>query len=245
MLSNLRKFTFFAIFALALVAAFPLPAQQTVDPSGACVVQSTNVTIVGQTGSFSCYPSALGSATGTWMKVNHGFNTLAYTVNFNNSTLAATAALTANVALVTLPAGSVVLHARIKPTVQWAGTATLTASVGDASGATAYTATQDLKAAVANTTFIANTAPKITTEAAAGVLLAFTATTNNLNVLSAGSLVCTIIYALPATGPSTIAMNNFLDSVGLTGASITTNWRLTGTDSAVILRRDRVPLIKG
>jgi hypothetical protein len=205
-MTHLNRFrcSFLAMLALALIAQ-PVFAQQTVDPSGTCVVQSTNITIVGQTGSFVCYPSALGSATGTWMKVNHGFNTLAFTVNFNQTTLAAAAALTANVSLTTLPAGAVVLHTRIKPTVAWLGTATLTASVGDATSATAFTTALDLKAAVSNTALIANTAPKITTEAADAILLAFTATTNNLNVLSAGSLVCTLVYALPATGPSTVA----------------------------------------
>lgn len=231
MITNFRSTFNFALILVLALAALPAIAQQTVDPSGSCTVSSFNPTITAQTGSFVCYPSALGSNSGTWVKINHGINTASFQVSYNNTTLAGTAALTANVALVTLPAGSVVLHARIKPTVQWAGTATLTGSIGDASGATAYTATQDLKAAVANTTFVQNTAPKITTEAGAGVLINFVATTNNLNVLSAGSLVATLVYALPAVGPITIA-----DLIGIPdGNGFVTASYSFGTDATRVI----------
>lgn len=182
-------------------------AQQSVDPTvgAACTTNAFTISIFGQAGYYLCLPTAYGSALGTWQKVNPGINTQSWTINFNNAALIGTAALTKDITLMTAPAGTTVLNATLVSTVTWAGPAGLTASVGDAASTTSYTSAQNLFTTASATTFVMSSGPKMTTTAANAINVRFTATTNNLTTLTAGSLTVTLTYVLPAPSPILLA----------------------------------------
>lgn len=205
--------TALAIFAL-MAPALCFSQPQSVDPSGTCTINSTNQMIVGQSGMLVCYPTALGSTSGTWMYVMPGVNSVSYTIAFNNTSLIGTAALTKDITLFTLPANAKVLIAQLTTTTTWAGTATLTASIGDATSVTSFTSTQNLQTAASATTLVLNSAPKVITTAADAVLVHFIATTNNLTLLTAGALRVDITYVLMAPSAVAITASNWSNPPG-------------------------------
>ena len=200
---------FLALVLVGLPFAHPpVYGQQTVDPSGSCSIDSnaSRQIVEGQAGTYYCKPSAVGSSTGTWTLMTLG--TLHITnkrINFNTAALIGTAGLTFDQNIVTVPAGAAVLFARITNNTTWAGTTTLTASVGDSTSPTKYTATIDLKVAAGTTTFVLNTAPQQSSTAATTVSVRFTSTINNLTLLTAGQLDVQVVYVLVGAGPTVIA----------------------------------------
>lgn len=197
---------FLAIAVLAVFASFSY-AQQTVDPTvgGTCSIINPTPFLQAQTGWFYCNPSALASATGTWQRMTPGHNAITYTVAYTNATLVAAAALTADVNLVTLPAGTMIESVLIADKVTWAGAATLTVSAGDATSNTQFTSTLNLLTTASNSTYVVGASAAMGTLAADTVRLHFIATTNNLSTLTAGSLQVTLNYTLPPPGSITIA----------------------------------------
>ena len=64
-MNNFRKW--FPILLIVLVAiAAPASAQQTVNPSGTCPVESQAIVLNGQTDQFICVPTSNGASTGIW-----------------------------------------------------------------------------------------------------------------------------------------------------------------------------------
>lgn len=205
-----KRISSIAALSVLVLSGFlvqPVHAQQSVDPTvgAACTSSSTNPILLAQTGYFLCRPTAFGAAAGTWQRVDPGQNSVTYAIAYNNSTLAAAAALTADVNLVALPAGALLESALLATKTTWAGTATLTASVGDSTSATKFTSTQNLQTAASSTTFVVSASAAIGSLTADTVLVHFIATTNNLTSLSAGLLWVTLNYFLPPAGQITIA----------------------------------------
>lgn len=64
----MRLYSIIAVIALSASAGI---AQQTKDPSGACIIESTGKEINAQTGTFICIAASPGSSTGTWQKIYH------------------------------------------------------------------------------------------------------------------------------------------------------------------------------
>lgn len=110
-----------------------------------------------------------------------------YTVTY---TQLSAAALTNDIALLTLPAKTLIHHVVIKQTTAFAGTTTYTLSVGVSGTLAKYIAAYDVKPAVAATTFGASaTNIQATLESFGGttsVRVAATATVENLDQASAG-----------------------------------------------------------
>jgi hypothetical protein len=197
---------FVLVIALAaLVALMPasLTAQQTVNPSGACRMDSQVRFIHAPGGIYMCLPSSAGAATGTWTLIDMGtvgstmgMVTVGYTINYNNATLAGSTT-TAAVSLPALPAGAVIVGCRIEVMTKPAATSlsALTVSIGDSTAATAYSAAYDTFVAVSNTSLAMGTpAYKITGKTAVTPLATFTPTGANLSALSAGQWKITISY---------------------------------------------------
>lgn len=212
-----------AVILLALSSMTPsiLAQSQTADPSGSCAVASTASIINGQSGAFLCQPTVFGGSTGTWQRVYlPGHNAVVYTINFNNSVLAATAGLTATVPLgLTLPAGAVVNSLIVTSKVAYAGpsVSSMTVSIGDSSSNTAFTTAYSLFTASA-TTFQLTAGPKATTTAADVVNAYFTAIGANLTVLTAGQATVQVNYTALPSGSIVVAWNNS------PGTYVASNW---------------------
>jgi hypothetical protein len=126
-----------------------------------------------------------------------------YIVNYNNSTLASTAATGADVVLFSLAARQKITGLTIKTVTAFTGTGltALTVAVTVAGGttvmtpysaATAYSPVYDVMAAAGNTNYYDDGGQASATEATHNVVARFTATGANLNVLTAGSLEITV-----------------------------------------------------
>lgn len=192
---------------LTLLASVPAFSQsQSIAPSGACKVTSTAVLINGPAGLVACVPDSPGSADGTYSAVSvgttTGITTAGYTVNFSNATLDAAATTTADVTLITLPAGATVVGVKAVLVTLFAAPSlsALTVSIGDAVSTTAYSSTLDGFVTPSATTLIVGTAPyKTTTTASNAILARFTSTGANLSALTAGRVDITLSYILNPT----------------------------------------------
>lgn len=133
----------------------------------------------------------------TWQRVtvtNSGSNfTVACsptTTNCGTATVAKAAALTQSVVLYALPANSFVDACAVKSATAFAGTTTLTATLGTTGALTSCIATPfDLNAAVSNTNLssIGLTAPVVSV-AGTNLTLALTGTVSNISAISAGAV---------------------------------------------------------
>jgi hypothetical protein len=109
------------------------------------------------------------------------------------------AALTQTLALVTVDPKTYFGDAILKNNVVATGTATLTATLGVTGTVAAFLAAQNLQAAVADTTFGTTGAPVILTLASIDVEILLTATTDNLDSISAMNFdVFLLISTLPS-----------------------------------------------
>jgi hypothetical protein len=104
-----------------------------------------------------------------------------------------TAGLTQNLSLITLPANSYISATRVKTNVAFAGTTTLTATLGTTGTPTLYiSATYNLQTAPGAANFApassAGNGVGCDTTAATALVLALTATVNNLNLITAGNV---------------------------------------------------------
>jgi hypothetical protein len=113
-------------------------------------------------------------------------------------TVAKSAALTQSVTVVALPAGAYLLSCVAKSTTAFAGTLTLTATVGITGALTSCISTPyDLKAAVSNSNLsVALPATPIVSVAGSNVILALTSTVNNITSISAGSVTIWLVWCL-------------------------------------------------
>jgi len=112
------------------------------------------------------------------------------------SLVAKAAAVTQSVTLFALPAKALVLSCVIKSTTAFAGTTTLTATLGITGTLTAcVSAPFDLKAAVTNTNFsVALPAAPIVSYAGTNLILALTSTIDNITAISSGAVDVTITW---------------------------------------------------
>lgn len=137
---------------------------------------------------------------GKWTVANSSTNFLITNPDGTTSTVAKAAALTQSVTVFALPANTVVLGCVIKTGTAFAGTTTLTATLGVTGTLTAcVSGAYDLNAAVTNTnlTAVALSVPVVTV-AGTNALLALTSTISNLSSISIGSVTIWLTtYTLP------------------------------------------------
>lgn len=128
--------------------------------------------------------------TGKWIVSNSGANLLITNPDGTTSTVAKTAGITQSVTVFALPANGVILSCTAKTGTAFTGTTTLTATVGITGSLTGCISTPyDMKAAVSNTNLsIALPTTPIASVAGTNVVLALTATVDNLTSISAGSI---------------------------------------------------------
>jgi hypothetical protein len=125
---------------------------------------------------------------------NSGANFLITNPDATTSTVAKAAALTQSVIVFALPANAVVESCELTTGTAFAGTTTLTATLGITGTLTACIAgAYDLNAAVGNTnTSLSLLTTPINSVAATNLILALTATVSNISALSAGSVTVRI-----------------------------------------------------
>ena len=117
-----------------------------------------------------------------------------FTISYADLTAAAT---TQTIALKTIPAGSILLGLRVKPSTAFRGTAwsALTVSVGSAvGGATYFASALDCYQAVADTALQESASFKAGTIAAQAINAYFTSTGGNLSVGTAGSVDIDVLW---------------------------------------------------
>lgn len=176
------RFTGFVALALfSLTASF---AQQTVDPSGACPVESLQRVIVAQTGDFVCKPSVPGSATGTWTKTE-GMRVARALYNFTVDG-GAVATITP-VINTTIPANSIILGVIANPTVALTSGGSATIAIGTSAGSS----TTALKGATAVASY--------TIDAVMAGTPVFTAATA-VKLSAAGTITITVATATLTAG---------------------------------------------
>jgi hypothetical protein len=132
-----------------------------------------------------------------WTVANSGANFLITNPDATTSTVAKAAALTQSVTVFALPANSIVLACYIKTSTAFAGTTTLTGTLGITGTLTACISTPyDLNAAVSNTNNAAvSLAVPVISVAGTNLILALTGTVSNLSSISAGSVTVEILWA--------------------------------------------------
>lgn len=151
-----------------------------------------------------CYDTTLitlptTSAGTSWCKYNVAFNSTNFRVTACDGTtsdVARAAALTQSVTLAALPAKSFVQSTVVKTSTAFVGTATLNITLGITGTTDLFVNTPfDVKTVVSATNLVqgglltgGGDLNNITTMAATNLLLTFTATTNNLSLISAGSI---------------------------------------------------------
>lgn len=113
-------------------------------------------------------------------------------------TTAKAAATTQSLTIFALPAKAMVLSCVVKSTTAFAGTATLTATLGITGTLTACVSTPfDLMAAVSNTNFsVALPTTPIVSYAGTNLILALTSTVQNISSISAGAVDVTIVWQI-------------------------------------------------
>ena len=126
------------------------------------------------------------------LNVGNGLEYRKFTIPYTD--LTGTAGLTQAVALFTLPAGGKVIGVYAKNSVAFAGTTTLTVSVGKSGTATHFSAALDIKAAVADTTVQKTALFKSGQQTALAVIATFTSTVDNLTALTAGSVDIWVLF---------------------------------------------------
>jgi hypothetical protein len=133
-----------------------------------------------------------------WTVANSSTNLLITQPTGATSTVAKAAATTQSVTLFALPAKSTILSCTIKSDTAFTGTTTLTATVGITGMLTACISTPfDLKAAVSNTN-LAITLPTtpVLSWAGTNLILALTATVDNISSVSAGAVEVQLVYTI-------------------------------------------------
>ena len=141
-----------------------------------------------------------------------------YTVSSTNPAFTASAT-SVSVTLFTLPPRSKIIGVDIKHSVAWAGAGvtSTTASLGDGTSHTAYSAAHDIFAAVSNTAFTDTAQFKSTTMAGSSVVARFTA---NVNFgATAGTSISAATNASPVVLTSTGHGLNTGASVTISGAT--------------------------
>jgi hypothetical protein len=125
-----------------------------------------------------------------WTVANSGSNFLITNPDGTTSTVAKAAAITQSVTVFALPANGKILDCTVKTTTAFAGTATLTSTLGVTGSLTGCIGTAyDMKAAVSNTNFsVALPATPIVSFAGTNVILALTSTVENISSISAGAI---------------------------------------------------------
>ncbi len=132
-----------------------------------------------------------------WQRINLALSGSNFTVtcvpataNCGTASVAKAAALTQSVTLYTLPANAFVDSCVVKSTTAFAGTTTLTATLGVTGALTSCVSTPfDLNAAVSNNNLasVSPTAPVLSV-AGTNLILALTGTVSNLSAISAGAV---------------------------------------------------------
>lgn len=137
----------------------------------------------------------------TWTITNSGANFLITQPTGATSTVAKAAALTQSVALLTLPAGSYILGCVTNLPTAFAGTTTLTATVGITGSLTGCIPSGlNLQATAGTKVAPLIVAPIYSTNGTDQLILALTATISNVSAISAGSIKVSIVYTdLPNT----------------------------------------------
>lgn len=151
-----------------------------------------------QTGMLTYFPTNPGASlqAAKWTVTNSTTNLQITQPTGTTSLVAKAAAVTQSVTLFALPAKALVLNCVVKSTTAFAGTTTLTATVGITGTLTACVATPfDLKAAVSATNFaVALPTTPIVSYAGTNLILALTSTIDNLTSISAGAVEITITW---------------------------------------------------
>ena len=146
-----------------------------------------------------------GNTLPVWSKITVANSGANFTVTCSPATtlcgtspVAKAAALTQSVTLLTLPAKGYILSCMAKSGTSFAGTTTLTATVGITGTLTAcISGAYDLNAAVSNTNLsVALPATPIVSIAGTSVILALTGTISNLSSISAGSTDVWILWSV-------------------------------------------------
>lgn len=137
---------------------------------------------------------------GKWTVANSTTNFLITNPDGTTNTVAKAAALTQSVTVFALPANTVVVGCIMKTGTAFAGTTTLTGTLGVTGTLTACVSTPyDLNATVTATNLTAATLTvPVVTIAGTNALLALTATVSNISAISTGSVSIWITsYTLP------------------------------------------------
>jgi hypothetical protein len=137
--------------------------------------------------------------TGKWTIANSGANFLITNPDGTTSTVAKDAALTQNVTIFALPTNNMIVGCGVKTTTAFTGTTTLTSTLGITGVVTACISVAfDMKAAVSNTNFSFGSPVALPTFSTTNLVLALTATVDNISSISAGAMSIWIAwYVLP------------------------------------------------
>lgn len=120
-----------------------------------------------------------------------------FTVSYKD--LVATAGLTKDITLFNLPKRGIIMYVGIKERTAFAGTTTLTVSVGNSGSTTAFTAAVSVKGAVADAKEQETAPMKSVNDAAQDILARFTATVDNLTALTQGVVEIQVLYTPVST----------------------------------------------
>lgn len=137
------RFLALATIMLLLVTAPGVMAQQTVDPTGVCTVDSTRIEINAQTGTFICKPTTPGASTGVWANIAYNMQVAHVIYSFatdGGAVSTITPLINANI-----PANSIIFGVILNPTTALTSGGSATIAVGTSAGSS----TTSLKGATA------------------------------------------------------------------------------------------------
>lgn len=148
-MTNIKNISMILLAALVLMV--PASAQQTVNPSGTCTVESQLITISAQNDQYQCFPDSPGSSSGTWKRLSQLAFRVAYARYSFGTDGGAVSTITPAVNS-TIPANALVIGSVINSTTAAASGGSATIAVGTSAGSS----TTSIKGATAYTSFSSN-----------------------------------------------------------------------------------------